>query len=156
MTDPILATLDTVRQTRRALAAVADSLSDAQRTAIPDGFNNNVLWNVGHIVATERGLTYTLSGLPTGLPDGFVDAFKKGSSPRDWETEWDYAEVRELLLSTVDQTAEDYAAGRFEHFREYRTSAGVTVASAEEAIRFNLFHEGLHMGSVLALRRLVR
>lgn len=150
-----LATLDIVRQTRRSMAAIVDALPQAARTAIPDGFNNHVLWNVGHVVATERGLTYSLSGLPTGLPDGFVDAFKKGSSPREWDREWAYEEVRDLLLSLPDQTQADLRAGRFASYSEYRTTPGVVLASAEDAIRFNLYHEGLHLGSILALRKLV-
>ncbi len=46
-------------------------------------------------------------------------------------------------------------AGRFETYREYRTTPGVVLASVEDALRFNLYHEGLHLGSVLALRKLV-
>jgi len=84
-----------------------------------------------------------------------MQAFRKGSSPRDWDRAWDYAEVRDLLVSLPDQTEADLRAGRFEQYRAYTTSAGVTVTSVHDAIRFNLYHEGLHLGSVLALRRLV-
>ncbi|WP_420457071.1 DinB family protein [Rubrivirga sp.] len=154
MTDA-LATLDVVRQTRRAMAAVVDALPDAARTTIPDGFNNHVLWNAGHVVATEQALTYGLSGMPPNPPDGFMADFRKRSSPRDWDRAWTWAEVRDLLLSAPDRTEADLRAGRFETFREYRTTPGVVLASAEDAVRFNLYHEGLHLGSILALRKLV-
>ena len=114
-----------------------------------------MLWNVGHVVATEQALTYGLSGLPIDLPDGFVADFRKGSSPRDWTRDWDYAEVRDLLLATVDRTEADYRAGRFETYREYRTTPGVVLSSVDDAVRFNLYHEGLHLGAILALRKLV-
>lgn len=155
MTDATLAAFETTRQTRRALAALVDDLAPEARTAIPDGFNNHVLWNVGHVVATEQALTYGLSGLPIDLPDGFVADFRKGSSPRDWTRDWDYAEVRDLLLATVDRTEADYRAGRFETYREYRTTPGVVLSSVDDAVRFNLYHEGLHLGAILALRKLV-
>ncbi len=150
-----LAALDVVRQTRRTMAALVDALPDPARTAIPDGFNNHVLWNAGHVVATEQALTYGLSGLPPNLPDGFMPAFRKGSSPHGWEREWTWAEVRELLLTVPDQTEADLRAGRFPTYREYRTTPGVVLASVEDGVRFNLYHEGLHLGSILALRKLV-
>ena len=155
MTDAALQTFDTLRKTRQSLAAVVDALPDAARTAIPDGFNNHVLWNAGHLAATEQGLTYGLAGLPPNVPPEFVESFRKGSSPRDWSRAWTWAEVRDLLLTLPDRTEADYRAGRFEAFREYRTTPGVVLASVEDAVRFNLYHEGLHLGTVLALRKLV-
>ena len=65
------------------------------------------------------------------------------------------AEVRDLLLSLPDRTEADVRAGRFETYREYRTTPGVVLASVDDAVRFNLYHEGLHLGAILALRKLV-
>jgi hypothetical protein len=150
-----LAAFDTLRQTRQSLVAVVDALPDAARTTIPDGFNNHVLWNAGHLAATEQLLTYGLSGLDVDLPEGFLNDFRRGSSPRDRDREWTWAEVRELLLSLPDRTEADYRAGRFETYREYRTTPGVVLASVDDAVRFNLYHEGLHLGAILGLRKLV-
>lgn len=150
-----LAAFETLRQTRRSLVALVDAVPDAARTTIPDGFNNHVLWNAGHLAATEQLLTYGLSGLDVDLPDGFLDDFRKGSSPRGWERAWTWDEVRDLLLSLPDRTEADVRAGRFESYREYRTTPGVVLASVDDAVRFNLYHEGLHLGAILGLRKLV-
>lgn len=150
-----LAALGTLRQTRQSLVALVDMLPEDALTVIPDGFNNHVLWNAGHLAATEQGLTYGLSGLPVDLPEGFVESFRKGTSPRDWDHEWAWAEVRDLLLSRPDRTEADFRTGRFETYREYRTTPGVVLSSVEDAIRFNLYHEGIHLGAILALRKLV-
>ena len=55
-----------------------------------------------------------------------------------------------------DQTEADLGAGTFGPYREYTTTPGVVLASVEGALRFNLFHEGLHLGAILALRKHVR
>ena len=135
---------------RESLLAVVDALPEAALTVIPDGFNNHVLWNAGHLAATEQQLTLGLSGLPLDLPEGFVDDLRKGSSPRHWRREWTWAEVRELLLMLPNR------AGDFFPFqRPYRTTPGVVLEGVNDAVRFNLYHEEIRLGAILALRKLV-
>lgn len=150
-----LAALADLRQTRLALVAVVDALPEAARTVIPEGFNNHILWNVGHLVVTQQALVYGLSGLTPNVSAEMMGAFRKGTSPRDWDRTWTLAEIRDLLLTLPDQTEADLRAGRFETYREYTTTPGVTLRSVDDAIRFNQYHEGIHLGSVLALRKLV-
>ena len=64
-----------------------------------------------------------------------------------------YAQVRDAFLALPDQAEADLRAGRFEQYRAYTTTPGVVLASVEDAVRFNLFHEGLHLGAILALRK---
>jgi hypothetical protein len=63
--------------------------------------------------------------------------------------------VGALLTDTILWTQEDYDKGLFVNFTPYTTSAKVTLSGINEAIAFNLYHEGLHYGSVLALKKLV-
>ena len=144
---------DTLRTTRRALAAVVDAMAPDARTAVPPGFRNHVLWNVGHLAVTEQLLTCGLAGRPLHVPDEMVAAFRKGTAPGGWDRTWTWEEVREPFLSLPDRTEADLAAGPPPSFREYTTTPGVVLRSVEDALRFNLYHEGLHLGAVLALRR---
>ena len=151
--DSALAALDVVRKTRQSTAAIVDALPPDSLTVIPDGFSNHVLWNVGHLVVTMQSLVYGLSGLPLGIPGDWVAAFRKGTTPEDGVAAAPYAEVHDAFLSLPDQTEADLRAGTFRQYREYTTTPGVVLASVEDALRFNLFHEGLHLGSILALRK---
>ena len=150
-----LAAVGVLRQTRQSLVAVTDGLAPDARLAVPDGFSNHALWNLGHLVVTERLLCYGLAGLPLGVPDAWVAAFRKGSAPEPGVAAVPYPDLRAAALELPEQTAADVEAGRFESFREYRTTPGVVLASVADAVRFNLYHEGLHLGTVLALRKLV-
>ena len=156
MTDAsTLRALGDLRRLRQSLDAVTSDLSDEAWHAVPDGFSNNVLWNVGHVVVTAEMLTYGLAGLDLTVPPALVAACRKGTSPAGWDAPPDVADVRQLLIETPDRLEADYRAGRFTDYREYRTTPGVVLAAVEDGVRFNLFHDGLHFGSVLALRRLI-
>lgn len=157
VTDALRSAFASLRQTRETLVRVVDAMPPEVRTTIPDGFNNHVLWNAGHLAATEQALTYGLAGLDVGVPPAFVGAFRKGSSPRGWERAWAWEDVRERLLTLPGRTEADVEAGAFEArgFREYTTTPGVVLRSVEDAVVFNLYHEGLHLGAILALRKLV-
>jgi len=145
-----------LQQTRPLLLQIANGLSDEELLTIPAGFSNNILWNLGHLAVTQQLLHYGLSNLPLNAPDELVAQCRKGTSPTEWTTPPDLDEIRRLLIDLPRQLEADLAAGQFTTFRPYITSVGVELVDLETALSFNQFHEGLHTGSILALRRAVR
>ncbi len=85
------------------------------------------------------------------LDEALVDTFKKGTQPSGTPTDEELQEVAELLLTTVDWMREDYGKGIFQGYNEYTTSANVTLKSVEDAIMFNVYHQGLHLGAIISL-----
>lgn len=140
---------------RHLLKKVTGDLSPAALTEIPDGFANNILWNAGHLLVTQQLLCYRMSNLPMAVDDSTVEMFRKGSTPKDWSAAPDYDALLGPLEDLVQTTRQDYDDGRFETFNAYTTSTGFTLGSVEDAIAFNNFHEGIHLGYILALRRAV-
>lgn len=147
--------IETLREIRGFVRRLTDDLSEEQLLAQPPGASNNVLWNLGHLAVTQQLLHYKLSGLPMYLSDEVVDAFRKGTSPADWNgaPPAGSGEIREWLVELPERLAEDHAAGRFGDFQEYPTSTGITLRTLEGAIAFNNFHEGLHAGFVMRLKK---
>jgi len=123
---------------------------------IPEGFNNNIWWNIAHIVATQQGLMYGLSGNKTKMAPELIAQFKKGTKPDGTATDEDIQAVKSLIFTTAEDAIVDYENGLFDSFKEYTTSANVTLGSIDEAISFNMYHEGLHLGSILALMRAIK
>ena len=64
--------------------------------------------------------------------------------------------MKTLLFDLPEQTINDYENGRFTDFNSYMTSPKVELNTIEDAIAFNVFHEGLHLGSIMALARAVK
>ncbi len=147
---------DIILKNRRVLHRILEETPKAQLVKIPDGFRNNIWWNIAHVVVTQQLLVYKRSGLQMRIPKKFIDPYKKGSVPEGVPTDAEIMEISAFLLSTVSWMEEDYKAGLFQNFDTYTTSLDVTLNSVEDAIAFNTFHEGLHFGSVLALRKAVK
>jgi len=148
--------LELTLQTRKGFYHILKTTPKEELLEIPEGFNNNIWWNIAHIVSTQQGLIYSLSGLDIKIPQEIKDNFKKGTVPDGTATDAEIEQVKGLLFSTIETTIEDYENGLFRNFTEYPTSAGVTLKSLEDAVPFNMFHEGLHLGSILALKRAIK
>lgn len=145
-----------LRQTRRLTFNALSGLSEAQFFEMPPGFDNNIAWNLGHILVSQQSLIYRRSGLEMGLSAEMFAMYKPGTSPADWEEQPDIAPLIEMLLDQPEQLAADYAAGKFERpFEESRTSTGVILRSTFDTMVFNNYHEGLHLGTMLALKNFV-
>ena len=150
-------TFDVFAKTRGFFKAYLEELPLSQLNAIPDGFNNNVLWNIGHCIVTEQILVYKLSGLPMNISDELVVKYVKGSIPDGKATQADVDELKSLLFSTVEKTKSDFSSKVFTTFNEYTLSTtGNTLTNVSQAIQFALVHEGIHSGYILALLRALK
>lgn len=131
------------------------SLSLEQLNTIPAGFNNNILWNAGHVLVSQQGLVYRAAGLPMNLPTELVATYRTGTKPSGTATQADVDQVVALLEEMQAITRADYAAGKFQSYNAITTSTGFHLASAEDAIVFNNYHEGMHLGTMMAMAKLV-
>lgn len=150
-----MSALDIFGQDRALIREALAGLNEEAALVIPTGFDNNIAWNLGHIIVTQQALHYRLSGLPTITTRDDQAMFKTGSSPAEWAEPPEMARLLSLLDQTTAALPRDYAAGVFSGFRAYTTSTGVGLHSFEDALAFNHFHEGLHLGMILALHNLV-
>ena len=130
-------------------------LSPAQLNFIPEGFNNNIIWNMGHLVAAMQGVCYRRSGLPLQVSEDFFERFRPGSKPSGAVSDEAIAEIKTLLLSSPDQFPPDYEKGKFNTYESVVTRYGPELNNIEDAVAFLPFHEGLHIGCIMAMKRLI-
>lgn len=144
-----------LKSSRILILKLIEDLTLEQLQTIPEGFNNNILWNVAHLVVTQQLLIYKLSGLNCLVSDEMIERYRKGAMPSAIVSETDYEEIKELFLGLPDTLQEDYEAGIFKEFHPYKTSVGFELDSLEKAIAFNNYHEGIHLGTIMALKKLI-
>jgi hypothetical protein len=155
MTTSFHRALDYQRAIRKNIHGLLGGLSPEALNLVPEGFNNNLIWNAGHVIATHELLAYGLSGARTPSGRDFIHRYRKGTRPEGAVGEEEITRIREELLAGPDRASRFYAGADGE-FKDYATSFGIHLSSLEDAIAFNNLHECLHLGTMMALRRLVR
>ncbi len=149
---------DILNITRNNIKNIVKSCSIEQLNTIPAGFNNNLIWNFGHVIITQQLLCYGLSGINMYASNEFITKYRKGTKPSDTTpiSMEEYNQLQELMEYTTLQIQEDYNAGKFtEPFKEYTTSYNMTLKSTEDAIRFNNVHESMHLGQCIFLKKFI-
>lgn len=126
-----------------------------QLNTTPPGFSNNLVWNLGHIIVVQQALVYRLSGLPVYISDEFFERYRNGSKPTGTTTQAEVDELKELLFTLLDKTRQDYANGKFVGYSEYTTGTGFHLASTQEAMEFNNYHEAIHLGFMMNIRKFI-
>ncbi len=144
-----------LRKVRELILKYIDGLTLEQLNTIPEGFNNNIAWNVTHLVVTQQLLHYRMSGKKCLISDRLIDANKKGTKPTIPYTKDELDEILVLFKGLPNMLEEDYEAGIFTKYDEYKSSTGFILDSIDTAIAFNNMHEGLHLGIIMSLKKLV-
>ena len=147
--------IEILRKTRSNLLEQIKDLSNEQFNQVPEGFNNNIIWNLGHMIATQQGMSYRRAGLPTFITDEFWEKYRTGSKPDGLAGEKEIAQIKDLLFTTLDKFEDDYDKKIFGNYTAWSTRSGVTMTSIEDSLRFLPYHEGLHSGTIIAIKKVV-
>ena len=148
--------ISTVNYTARTLfIKFLDALTLEQLNTIPEGFSNNIIWNIVHIVVTQQLLYYKLSGTPMTISQDIIDNYKKATKPTQHVDQQFVDYIRQELVESLERVNQDIKQSNFGTFTPYMTSTGFEIASLQDAMAFNMLHEGIHLGYIMAQRKLV-
>jgi len=143
---------DIALKNRAILYKFLTDFSLDQLNVVPKGYRNSIYWNIAHVVVTQQLLVYKLSGIPMLIETDLVDTYRKGTKTDRGATQQEVDYLKSVLFSTIEQTQKDYTLGLFKNYTQYTVSTKSTLTCAEEAIEFNNFHEGIHLGYILAMK----
>jgi len=146
-------TFDICLKNRNILEGFLNQFSLDELNKIPDGFSNNLIWNIAHVIITQQLLVYGNSQLPMLVSDEMVAKYRKGTKAEHDVNQEEVNEIKTLLFSTLEKTQDDYFNGHFKNYIEYTVSTKSTLTNVEQALEFNNFHEGIHLGYILALKK---
>lgn len=149
-------TFNYIIQARKAFIELIDSLSIAQLNHIPEGFNNNIIWNFGHIVIATQGLCYLRTGVKPDYRIKYGAAYAKGSKPTYTVSSEEVQDLKKLAIETIQQIEQDYDKGLFHSITPFATDTyKETMPTIEDVITTTAGHDNLHYGYAIAQRRLI-
>lgn len=132
-----------------------ETFSVEQLNKIPDGFNNNIVWNIAHLVVTQQLICYKLSGLECDVSEEMIEKFQNGTAPILAVSKEEFESISTQFLSLPEKLEQDFNKGIFKNYNEYTLSSQLTLNSINDGIVFNTYHEGIHLGIILQLLKLV-
>ena len=144
-----------LKASRTRLLQLVETVDNKILFKIPETFNNNIVWQIGHCITSQQRHMYMRSGLPMHISQEFMEMFKIGSSPHTWKSSPDIDEIKHLLLYTVNQLSKDLQAGIFVDYQPFSLPLGITVNNHNQALQAANFHEAEHSGIIFSYLKLL-
>lgn len=144
--------LEKLQQSRDALHEMTDGLTVEQFNYIPEGYQNNIIWNMGHIITVSERILSKNSDFIAPVHNFDTELFGKNKKPEKPLSREDIDLVRNALLQTVSAFQESKG---IEESKTMEISAGnqkITVG----VLQFVLFHENVHYKTIEKMLQLVK
>lgn len=138
-------------QNRKLLRKLLLSLTPEQVNKIPEGFNNNIIWNCAHVISVQQSLAYFLYGLPMRMEKDFVKKFTADTRPQEVHTDGFIHLTGEKLLETSAWMQEDIGLSEPSIKTPFTTAIKVDLNRMDETLSFINYHEGIHLGVVMSM-----
>ena len=145
--------LSQLEENRLVLLSQTEYLTAEQYNFIPAGFNNNIIWNLGHILFIGDSILY--NRLQKLRPEYLLllKKYGKGSKPDELTNLSEILHIRRSLTETIGI----YKTAIQNQSEEFETSTENAMQSISvEALQFLLFHEEMHYFKVAKLLQKVR
>lgn len=147
--------IDNIRQVRQSILNTIGELSLAQLNEVPEGFNNNIIWNLAHLIAAQQGICYLRAGQELQVEQSLFELYKPGTKPVAPVTAEEVENIKGLLLSTIDQFKADFTTDKFINYQSWTNRYGCEMDGINTVTQFLFFHDGLHFGYIMVLKRVI-
>jgi trehalose-6-phosphate synthase len=132
-----------------------NDLTIEQLNEIPKGFSNNIIWNVAHLIVTQQIICYKRANLNIIIEESLFELYKPGSIPEAYVSEEKFEEIKKQFLDCIGHLEKDYKNNLFSNYTAWNTRFGAELINIDVALQFLPYHEGLHQGTIAAIKKLV-
>ena len=148
----IFTQLKVIRST--TLNAVKE-LNESQADTVPEGFNNNIRWNLGHVYLSQERFAFAFAQEPMVVPDGFLELFGRDSKPSEWKVQPPTLPALIQLLEDQTSRIEDKLNSRLDEVvsKPLIMPSGLILKTIAEYLTFSMYHEGMHVQTIRMLKR---
>ncbi|WP_019640425.1 DinB family protein [Paenibacillus fonticola] len=146
MSDTIINTARIVRQVvLQQVQAIPEELFDIH----PEGFNNTIRWNIGHMIFWMDKYSTLSFGFPSSIPAQYEELFNSGTKPLDWTTAPPSKdELTQLLMKQLSSFSELKPELLDKSLVSLFEIGPFQFNIAGELFNFALIHEAIHLGTI--------
>jgi hypothetical protein len=151
----MLKSIEFIKGPRTFILSLIENLTVEQLNYIPQGFNNNLIWNLAHLISGQQGICYTRAGLPIVVDDKYYTPYRPDTKPEQFIDATEIAIIKQLFITSINRLETDIQDNIFTNYPAWISRYGTEITSFDDAMDFLPFHEGLHCGYIMALKRAV-
>lgn len=135
---------------REHVLHVLSDVSAETAEIVPNHFRNNIRWNMGHIYLDQYLWIKALTKEETEAPKEFQKWFGYGTSPKDFSVETpSFDKLKELLRQQPARLQENYE----DRLEEEYPPTEMGMRTIEQVLIRTIFHEGMHLQTILDLKK---
>lgn len=134
--------IEQFRQLRDETLALAETIPPEWNDQIPEGFNNSLRWNLGHILVGWDHAIFPKLGDLWHVPEHYHYLFPNGSSPKTWQSP---APAIEEIVMNLRQQKDDISEATAMKLNGPLAEPFLRIATIEEMYGFMLREERHHL-----------
>lgn len=81
--------------------------------------------------------------------------YQSGTRPKALVSQQEADLLKRLLFEQIEPTIRDFNNKEFVRYQERTTGTGFHLTSIYDAFEWNNFHEGLHLGYMMSIRKFI-
>lgn len=138
---------------RQETLQLVENITEVEADIIPEGFNNNIRWNLGHIYLDQYLWIQAVTKEKSEEASKLNQWFGFGTSPGDFTAETpSLHELKELLQHQITNIKEKYQDRLEEEFQP--TEMG--MHTIEQVLTRTIYHEALHTAAIQYIKRFIK
>lgn len=150
--------IEKIKKFRQFLFTQIAGLTAEQLNKIPEGYNNNIIWNLAHLICAEQSICYVRAGQSITVNDKYFSPYRTNTRPNAFIDEQEIERIKKLLISSIDELQTGFDKKIFDNYSPSENISrvyGVELNNVGDALEFLLYHEGFHSGYIISLIRIV-
>ncbi|KIL40537.1 hypothetical protein SD70_13195 [Gordoniibacillus kamchatkensis] len=143
---------------RKGLFRVIADVTEEEARVVPQGFNNSILWNAGHIVLSVEQFLFFGTHRQAALPSAYMGLFWRGTKPSEWKTDPpSLQDVVQLIKEQTQRVKHEFQEALDASLPSPMDFPGMPpIRTVSELMCMTLYHEALHIGYIKALLKSAR
>jgi hypothetical protein len=130
-----------------------ETITPEQANIQPEGFNNNIHWNIGHVLTVTEQFMMGFPKKSNHLPANYIELFGNGTRPSEWNGDVPSVDVLVEQLKAQLGRIKEVPASMLE---EKLKKPFLGLETFGELANMALFHEAYHLGQIHGMKKLVK